>query len=167
MTHVPLGKIHVHGEDANVLWPSHGRSWVVVGGAVFLHLTQPLLSKLKTTLPTGCSEDMRYFVEDTTEQTVVLGHVLTDDVNFGYHGWSGSIVTEVCGVVPKNLIHFGSIVEGAGMEGKVDISFIDGRRMLFDMRKVKDAETGIAERHSIPAAMSMDVVRRIEGAPFD
>ena len=63
-----------------------------------------------------------------TEQTVVLGHVLTDDVNFGYHGWSGLIVTEVCGVASKNLAHFGSIVEGVGVEGKVDISFIDGRK---------------------------------------
>ena len=76
-----------------------------------------LLSKLKASLPTGCSEDMRYFVEDTTEQIVVLGHVLTDDVNFGYHGWSGLIVTEVCGVAPKNLAHFGSIVAGVGAEG--------------------------------------------------
>ena len=136
----------------------HGCSWVVVGGAVFLHLTHPLLSKLKASLPTGCSEDMRYFVEDTTEQIVVLGHVLTDDVNFGYHGWSGLIVTEVCGVAPKNLAHFGSIVAGVGAEGKIDISFIDGRRMLFDMRKVKAAEPAIAERHSIPATMSKDVL---------
>eukprot|EP00946_MAST-07B_sp_MAST-7B-sp1_P004592 g4592.t1 len=136
----------------------HGSEWVVLGGAVFLHLTQPVLTKLKATLPTGCTENMRYFVEDKTEQTIILGHVLTDDVNFGYHGWSSLIVTEVCGISPKNLAHFGSIVQDVRAEGKIDISFIDGRKMYFDMRKVKAAEPRIAARHSIPSSMSPGVL---------
>ena len=140
----------------------HGQSWVVVGGAVFLHLTHPLLSKLKVALPTSCTDDMRYFVENTREETIILGHVLTDDVNFGYHGWSGLIVDEICSVRPKNLAHFASVIEGLGSDGIADISFVDGRRMLLNMAKVKDAEEAIAKRHSIPSSMSPSVVEGLK-----
>ena len=148
--------VFVDMELANIIskCPSDGdpnfnlESWCIIGGAVFLPMTQNLLRSHRKHHPRVLKPEEMDFEEDLDEQFVILSHILAHDINFGYQSWKNYKVEKINGTKPKNLRHFAEIT----LDPKVltfDILFEHGNRMLLKRESCEKAKDEIIEIHGL------------------
>ena len=81
-------------------------------------------------------------------EIIVLGQVLPHAVNRGYQDWGGETVRLVNGVVPRDLKHLASIVDGA--QGKwLRIVTGDGWVLTLDLGAARRASIQILQEYGI------------------
>ena len=91
-------------------WPRY----VQFGGLVFQPLSAEILQDPEAVYTDSLSyAEVNNLVTKARREIIVLGQVLPHAVNRGYQDWGGEMVRLVNGVVPRDLKHLASIIDGA------------------------------------------------------
>jgi S1-C subfamily serine protease len=125
--------------------------YFIYGGLVFQPLTRKYLQTWKSTrhAPTP----LRYFygVKNKTEsrrEVIVLSHVLADEVNVGYADFNYRIITEVNGILIRDLDH---LVELLTEPTEVtELKTIHNEWIILDSKLAQARYQPILERYQIP-----------------
>lgn len=89
-------------------------------------------------------------------EVVLLSQVLAAPVNRGYHDWENEIVASIGSVVPRDMKHAQALIAAA--EGpRLAIMTAEGRRLVLDLERAREASPSILERYGVPAASSPDL----------
>jgi S1-C subfamily serine protease len=86
-------------------------------------------------------------------EIVLLSQVLAAPVNRGYHDWENEIVASVNGVVPRDLPHLIELVTAAAGP-RLTVMTAEGRRLVLDLVRARDASASILDRYGVPADRS-------------
>jgi S1-C subfamily serine protease len=135
-------------------------TYYIFGGAVFCPLTKNYLlswGDWYSRAPKNLVYALQFRdVKVEGEEVVVLMRVLADDVNLGYHDWSGWIVEKVDGRPINNLRELVNAVE-TGTDEFVVFSDDRNSELVMDRAKARAALPDILQRYRIPADRSEDL----------
>lgn len=122
-------------------------NWIILGGVVFLPMSNNLLRSYKHAPRVLKPEEMD-FEEDLHEQHILLSHVLAHDINFGYQSYRNALVKLVNGKKPKNLRHFAEIISDCEVT-TFDIVLEHGRRVLLKRESCESAKEELIQLHGL------------------
>jgi S1-C subfamily serine protease len=120
------------------------------GGIVFQPLSEELLDDPEAVYPDSlCYAVMSNVVTKEHREIILIGQVLPHPVNRGYQDWGGETIRLVNGVVPRDLAHLASIIDGAA--GKwLHIATGDGGLLTLDTQAARRANDEILESYGLP-----------------
>lgn len=127
-------------------WPRY----VQFGGLVF----QPLSEQLIDDADAGYSDAVSFaevnnLVTRARREIILLGQVLPHPVNRGYQEWGGEVIRLVNGIVPRDLDHLASILDGAKGPWVRFVSG-DGYVITLDLEAARRANREILLDYGIP-----------------
>ncbi|MEM4658228.1 MAG: serine protease [Candidatus Methanosuratincola sp.] len=96
------------------------------------------------------------FPSQEGEQVLIVIKVLASDVNRGYHDLSSWVISEVDGKKVKDINELVRTIEG-GSGAFVEFKGKDGRIVVLDRQKVKEANPKILETYRVPSDRSIDI----------
>lgn len=144
--------------------PAAGPSYFIVGGLVFVTLSEAFLrseygddweSKAPIMLMERLVNGLKAHARD---EVVVLSQVLAHTVNIGYEGIVNCVVGRLNGEAITDLRHLVQLVRG---NKKKYLHFELppwGEAVVLDAKEARKAEAAILAQHSIPSAVSPDLL---------
>lgn len=137
------------------LWPVCLRLSACVCFSYLVHLSVP--NSPLTRLDYVCS--FHGLCYSCLSQVVVLAHVLVDESNSGYQGWSNLQVRSLNGVPIRNLRHLKETVEGECARGEEYLRFEldDHRLVVISRQQAEDYRRTGGRRHQISKLSSDDL----------
>ncbi len=137
-------------------------TYYIVGGLVFNPLTLNYLSIWSSWYENAPKDLVNLYVQqrmDNPEQEVViLGRVLADDVNRGYHDWNSWVIDFVNGEKINNLKELIQKVENSPADGLIVFSDAAGRKIVIDSKEAREANQDILKRYRVSADRSDDLI---------
>jgi len=144
-------------------------SYYIIAGLVFVVVSQPYLRSeygqhYEYDSPVRLLDRMLYGQATTSdEEHVVLGQVLSAEINAGYEDVTNSTVIAVNGVRIRNLRHLAETVEAATTQFlRLDLD-LEGVLVL-ETTEARKATPDILATHSIPNAASADLLDALRTA---
>ena len=137
-------------------WPRYYQ----FGGLVFQPLSAETLEDPDAVYTDSLSyAEVNNLVTKARREIIVLGQVLPHAVNRGYQDWGGETVRLVNGVVPRDLKHLASIIDGA--QGKwLRIVTGDGWVLTLDLGAARRASRQILQEYGIAQDRYLGVENR-------
>lgn len=137
-------------------------SFFITAGLVFVACSEPYLQDeygddYQYDAPVVLIERMVYgYLQNESQEVVVLSQVLNHDVNEGYEDFRNAMVCAVNGEKVENLRHFAQLCMGATSEFlRFDLE--DEQVIILKREQAERDSAEILRRHCIPAAMSEDL----------
>jgi S1-C subfamily serine protease len=120
------------------------------GGVVFQPLSEELLDDPEALYPDSLSYAvMSNVVTEERREIILIRRVLPHPVNRGYQDWGGETIRRVNGVVPRDLTHLASIIDGTAGRW-LHIATGDGGLLTLDAHAARRANEEILEYYGIP-----------------
>jgi hypothetical protein len=120
------------------------------GGIVFQPLSEELLDDPEAVYPDSLSYAvMSNVVTQERREIILIRQVLPHPVNRGYQDWGGETIRLVNGVVPRDLAHLASIIDGAAGRW-LHIATGDGGLLTLDAQAARRANDEILESYGLP-----------------
>ncbi|MGE3174903.1 MAG: S1C family serine protease [Planctomycetota bacterium] len=143
-------------------------SWFVFGGLVFQRLTAEYLRIWGDNWWEKAPKEFLHFYyqgERTEErqETVVLAHVLADEINVGYEHFQNDSIVEVAGKQPRDLRDFVALVDA--QERELVLRTGSGGMLMLDARAARAARDRILAQYRVPADRSRDLQATVGGPP--
>lgn len=138
-------------------------TYYIVGGLVFSPLTKNYLSIWSDWYNKAPKELISLYLDqnmDNSEQEVViLGRVLADDINRGYHNWHSWVIHSVNGEKINNLSDLIQKVEESDSNGLLVFSDDSGKQLVIDYQAAIKSHEDVLKRYRIPLDRSGDLIK--------
>ena len=138
-------------------------TYLILGGLVFVPLEHDYLDACGDEMPSNLVdiEDFQNVVTAERREVPVLSRVLAHDVNLGYDAFANLVVRTANGVVPRDMKHLASILDGAAGTS-IEFVFDDRSRLVLDVGAARASLPEILREYGIPADRSRDLRRNGE-----
>jgi S1-C subfamily serine protease len=133
-------------------------SYYIFGGLVFVPLTSNYIDSWKNSSAPMEMLIAEWYgkINDDEEEIVILTEVLPDDINIGYHNLRYKIVKKINSEKPKRFQSFVDQMENLNTEF-VEIILENEEKIVLDVKKAKDSNSGILTRYRINSSKSADI----------
>ncbi|MEM4409608.1 MAG: serine protease, partial [Candidatus Caldarchaeum sp.] len=136
-------------------------TYYVYGGLVISPLTKNYLLSWGPTWYHSAPKELvamldNNFSSQEGEQVLIVIKVLASDVNRGYHDLASWVISEVNGKKVKDMNELVNAIEG-GNSAFVEFKGKDGRIVVLDRERVKEANPKILQTYRVPSDRSPDM----------
>ncbi|MCA9401326.1 MAG: trypsin-like peptidase domain-containing protein [Candidatus Omnitrophica bacterium] len=138
--------------------------YYIYGGLVFTVLSVDLLESWGKRWWEKVPKDFSHYIigsgrlnKDAKKEIIVLLHVLSDDINVGYHRDGNSVITEVNGKPFRSFEEFVKLTHENKDRKYTIFETLDQSKIIISNEKIDDINQSIIERNNIPYPFSEDV----------
>ena len=157
---------NIESDKMLIPYYSYGKQpeYMVVGGYIFQKLNRDYMGMYGSNMSGKAPPHLYHYQKDLAfkpsakrEDIVILSYVLPAEINLGYQQLSQLVVDSVNGAKITSMKHFAEMVNSAGDDETLKISFeMDTPVLIIPKEQLKAADTQIAQLYGITKMMHLD-----------